>query len=99
MNPVIYDFMDGMFNLILIFVVVGIAAQIIIAFKAKWIWGMIFPLYAFVCALFWSANPIREGNHPTMTVMNAVFIYLPLTALYLIIFFICNAIKNRMRTK
>ena len=94
MNITLYDFMESMLGFYSLFLTVGSIIQIFITLKMKWMFGLMLPIYALVCSLFWMSNPIREGHMPTMTAMNSLP-YLLLIVVYLVIFAVCTYFKKK----
>lgn len=93
-NQVLYDFMEEIY----ILVSFGVFIQPILSSMRYWILGLIFPVITLICVVYWGQNPIRDGDMPTMTVLNS-FMHMFLFAIHLIIFLICRYILKKKTKK
>ena len=72
----------------------GLIGQIYLSTRKSVLFGFILPLLAFTQVIYWSGNPIPEGQHPTMTALN-MLPWLFVVGVYLLTLLICRIVRAR----
>ena len=85
-------------EIMLVVCTLGLIGQVYLSTRKSVLWGLILPILAFTQVIYWSGNPIPEGQHPTATALN-MFPWLVVIGVYLLTLLICRVMRGSAARK